>query len=329
VGLATLPLAHFELFRTTEPSVARARVERILSPHRLEIRGEPREVDVRYHYLPLAQTALIYARYGAPVRIDPGVLEDYYLVGVQVSGEARLRWDGGETRANARYASVQSCTRPLVSEWYRGCGKVTAKIERRALESRLAELLDRPLRRPVEFEPTLDLESRPGAGWRRMLGFLLEELTPGSPYLATGASRRAVDEMLILTLLHAQRHNYSDTLAAEARPSSPAYVGRAADLLAGDPARPWSMRELAALSGTSLRSLQSGFLRYRGMTPGQFVRARRLEQARAILRSPRQTERVTDVAFRVGYGHLGRFARDYRARYGESPSRTLARARAH
>jgi AraC-like DNA-binding protein len=32
---------------------------------------------------------------------------------------------------------------------------------------------------------------------------------------------------------------------------------------------------------------------------------------------------VADVAFRWGFGHLGRFAEKYRERYGELPSETL------
>jgi AraC-like DNA-binding protein len=36
---------------------------------------------------------------------------------------------------------------------------------------------------------------------------------------------------------------------------------------------------------------------------------------------------VTAVALRWGFGHLGQFAADYRARFGELPSETLRRAR--
>ncbi len=32
---------------------------------------------------------------------------------------------------------------------------------------------------------------------------------------------------------------------------------------------------------------------------------------------------MTDIATKWGFGHLGRFAAAYRARFGESPSHTL------
>jgi len=39
--------------------------------------------------------------------------------------------------------------------------------------------------------------------------------------------------------------------------------------------------------------------------------------------------RITEIALDAGYEHQGRFARDYKARYGESPARTLARVTGH
>ena len=40
---------------------------------------------------------------------------------------------------------------------------------------------------------------------------------------------------------------------------------------------------------------------------------------------PARRPTVADVAYRWGFTHLGRFAQDYRTRYGESPSQTLHR----
>lgn len=40
---------------------------------------------------------------------------------------------------------------------------------------------------------------------------------------------------------------------------------------------------------------------------------------------PARRHTVAEVAYRWGFAHLGRFAHDYRARYGESPSTTSRR----
>jgi AraC family ethanolamine operon transcriptional activator len=38
-------------------------------------------------------------------------------------------------------------------------------------------------------------------------------------------------------------------------------------------------------------------------------------------------ENVTAIALKWGFNHIGRFSLTYRARFGESPSRTLLRRR--
>jgi AraC-like DNA-binding protein len=55
------------------------------------------------------------------------------------------------------------------------------------------------------------------------------------------------------------------------------------------------------------------------------LRALRLELARKDLAQDGAT--VTSVAVACGFGSLGRFAADYKARFGESPSETLRRGR--
>jgi AraC-like DNA-binding protein len=62
-----------------------------------------------------------------------------------------------------------------------------------------------------------------------------------------------------------------------------------------------------------------------GMTPCHYLRALRLAEARqAFLCIDTPTTSVTEVALRCGFRELGRFAVDYRAKFGESPSDTFA-----
>jgi transcriptional regulator GlxA family with amidase domain len=57
------------------------------------------------------------------------------------------------------------------------------------------------------------------------------------------------------------------------------------------------------------------------------LRTVRLEHVRAELQSVTSVEKISDIAFKWGIVHLGRFAADYRKRFGELPSETLRRAR--
>lgn len=317
------PLADFERFRTHDLHEARRQVALLLSAHALEATHPRARLDVRYHSVELVDTALICAQYGAHVRLDPGALEDFYLVGVPLAGTSTVSCQGRELVTHPGLGSVQSCRQPLRTEWREDCRKLSVKIARPALERRLAELLGQPVRRPVVFELALDLDRDAGRSWRHLLGFVLSELSPRSLYLSSHGARRSLDDMLISALLLAQPHTYSEALRAEPRPAGPRHVRRAEEIIAADPSQPYRMADLAARAGTGLRSLQEGFRRHRGMSPQEFLRLRRLARAREALLHAEPGARVTDIALESGYTHLGRFAREYKARYGESPSHTL------
>ena len=72
----------------------------------------------------------------------------------------------------------------------------------------------------------------------------------------------------------------------------------------------------------SARALQIGFRRVRNTTPMGYLRAVRLALARTEL-ARGGARSVAAVANALEFAHLGRFARDYKARFGEPPSQTL------
>ena len=86
-----------------------------------------------------------------------------------------------------------------------------------------------------------------------------------------------------------------------------------------------SLADIVAAAGVSTRTLQNNFVRYRKMTPMQYLLHIRLEAARERLMADDKDSSVTDVALEAGFKHLSRFASLYRAQYGELPSATLRR----
>lgn len=80
--------------------------------------------------------------------------------------------------------------------------------------------------------------------------------------------------------------------------------------------------------GISRRQLEYAFRAAFALSPLEFIRAVRLNEARRLLtaRGPDGLS-VTRIAMEVGITHLGRFAASYRMLFGESPKDTLQRAR--
>ena len=89
---------------------------------------------------------------------------------------------------------------------------------------------------------------------------------------------------------------------------------------------PIRMKELCRVTGVSERTLQYAFRDECGMTPIEFVRARRLTLARgALLRGRAQRGVVRRVAHEHGFRHFGAFSGEYKLMFGELPSETALR----
>jgi AraC-like DNA-binding protein len=89
-----------------------------------------------------------------------------------------------------------------------------------------------------------------------------------------------------------------------------------------------TVAQIAAVLGVSSRSLQVAFKGFLGVSPLQYLLARRLRFAQREIvggLSGRQKSGITEAAMSHGFDHLSRFAEHYRRLFGELPSQTLRR----
>ena len=86
---------------------------------------------------------------------------------------------------------------------------------------------------------------------------------------------------------------------------------------------------VAAELGWSLRQIQARLQRT-GTTPSMLIREERLELARLRLQHPRWEHRsVANIAHSSGFSNASTFSNAYRERFGERPTDTRERCRAH
>jgi AraC-like DNA-binding protein/tetratricopeptide (TPR) repeat protein len=105
----------------------------------------------------------------------------------------------------------------------------------------------------------------------------------------------------------------------------PRSVRRALQAMRADLERHWTIGELAKIAGVSARTLQRQFRACYGKSPQVVLRDIGFARARQELLQGGAADKVMDVALRCGFAHQGRFAVDYRRRFGETPSQTLKR----
>jgi AraC-like DNA-binding protein len=105
-----------------------------------------------------------------------------------------------------------------------------------------------------------------------------------------------------------------------------AQVGRAIAWIGQNFRERFSIERLAAEVGMSPSSLHEHFRAVTAMTPLQFQKQLRLQDARSLMLV--QDLDATTAAFRVGYESPSQFTREYRRHFGEPPARDIARLRA-
>jgi transcriptional regulator GlxA family with amidase domain len=106
----------------------------------------------------------------------------------------------------------------------------------------------------------------------------------------------------------------------------PSHVLRAESFINLHYEQPISIEDLTKAASISIRALQSGFRKYRGTTPMNYLKEVRLEQTNKLLTRYWPPEKsVTTIALDCGFTHLGKFSRSYKDKFGESPSETLKR----
>jgi TolB-like protein/AraC-like DNA-binding protein len=101
---------------------------------------------------------------------------------------------------------------------------------------------------------------------------------------------------------------------------------RAIEYIRGHVNGTMSIACVVAHSGVPERTLRKHFRTFMAVSPLTFWRQLRFAAARACLVEGSNGTSVTEVAGRFGFGHFGRFAQDYRQRFGETPSETLRRS---
>ena len=95
----------------------------------------------------------------------------------------------------------------------------------------------------------------------------------------------------------------------------PRGVRRVLDAMHANLGRNWRLTDLAAIAGTSGRTLQRQFLSFVGKTPRAALREIGLECARRELLQGTPGLRIMDVALDCGFPHFGRFSIAYRRRW--------------
>lgn len=87
--------------------------------------------------------------------------------------------------------------------------------------------------------------------------------------------------------------------------------------------QPYTLEELAYISGRSLSAFRREFEALFQTTPAKWIQEKRLQKAKELIFSTKLT--IADVCYEVGYENVSHFSRLYKSHFGYNPSETKCR----
>lgn len=177
----------------------------------------------------------------------------------------------------------------------------------------------------LDVDFTRPITPAAGRHWSQTIRYV-ERVVSASPLLDSAPLARRELGWLVNSAVLACFPN--STLGAE--PAS--YVGdapqslrRALEFIDEHVGEAISLNEIAKAARLSPRGVQAAFRRHLDTTPLAHLRSVRMQRAHRDLQiaEPSEGTSVAAVAARWGFTHLGRFAIEYRRRFGINPSQTL------
>jgi AraC-like DNA-binding protein len=293
-------------------------------PLRIEPVGDPDRLRFAADVATLGPITVGEVRYGTDIRLSIGALETAYHVLVPLNGFIRSQHRGSVVLADVTRAVVYRPTGDIELDWPGSCRLLSVKVDRAALEREVDAALDHRVVSPLPLGATFDLVDGPGRTWAALARLLLDELRGPDALASRPRMAARWRDMVVSGLALTVEHPYGEEPAGLQGPHRPRTVKRALDAMNTEPARGWTTHDLAALAGVGARVLQESFRQHVGMPPLTYLRRLRLDGVHGELsRTDPGRVSVSEVAYRWGFTHLGRFAGAYRDRFGETPSQTL------
>ncbi len=266
--------------------------------------------------------------YGTDMHVNIGDLATAYHVLAPLTGTLRSRHRGRVVFADPTRAAVYQPIGDIDLDWPGNCRLLSVKVERSALERELDAALDQRIVSPLVLGASFDLVEGPGRTWAALVRMLHAELCGEDGLAAQPRMAARWSDMLVSGLALSVEHPYGEEPAGMQGPRRPRTVKRALDAMHAEPWRQFTATELAAVAGIGVRVLQDSFRQHVGLSPLSYLRRLRLDGVHSELtRADPWQVTVSEVAYRWGFTHLGRFAGAYRERFGETPSQTLRSTR--
>ena len=311
----------FPLVRASTVEQASREIGQVFSRHELSMHGETEILDARHNQVRLQESSLNVLSYGAGVTIDPGQRGDFYMVQIPLRGSARLESKDEDIAIDTDVLSILQPQGHGRMHWSSDCEMLlfsapSQLVQRRFFNDSAPKHADFALSRNRQ-DPGV------AAWWQAAMDITHNMDRFGSLWLTHRAACASMEEFLLSAFALLMPEEATSTRPER---NNERCVRRAKEYIHAHLDRALTLCEIADHACVSARTLEAAFRRQGEPSPLSYAREQRLKAAHELLCNASRSGRpvgVTEVALNFGFVHLGRFAEQYRKRFGCSPSDTL------
>jgi AraC-like DNA-binding protein len=319
----TLPLlSGHRMIQTREPDEVRAFLRGMGITFDVSARDAQR-LSVCLNSVSLPSMTIGYVDWGAKVSVWSTEANCDYWIVPPIRGDLEVVIGNREIVCRPGRAIVNSPRRVGCIRSDEGSSRLSLRLIGKALTRQLSALLGTPLDAPLELATELNFAQGYGRSIAAYLRQAIADFETDNSALCNPIAASAFEQFIMTALLLSHPHNYSDALQRLDKPIAPRDVKRAIDYIEAHLASAISLGDIVAASGVPGRTLFRHFADHHGVSPLHYLRMARLQKVREALQQAEPEQDVSEIAIRWGFEHLGRFAVEYRRRFGERPSETL------
>jgi AraC-like DNA-binding protein len=240
----------------------------------------------------------------------------YAALTIPIEGRFQIRVGGKYELFTPGMAHVLDPHEMFDSNIIQKCRVLGINIDDKTLEQTWLALTD-GMAQPCRFPATVSMRNPSGRLLFEQAMLIWSELERGSQVIMS--PRISHEAEGFLTALYVNLLSDIDQDKAAAADTSAVY--RVVDYIHAHLEDEVTLADLVSVAAVSERALTRSFRRRMGTSPMCYMKQQRMKSAQKMLLEANAT--VTEVAVQFGFFHLGRFAVDYKAMFGESPSTTL------
>jgi AraC-like DNA-binding protein len=286
-----------------------------------------RQLDLRVNGIYLPSLYIGYIQYGAPAEVRTRPARDDYWLQFPIQDHIEITVARERIACGPDRAAVSSPTRGLLIKTAGRGARINISLNGAALTRQLTGLLGEAPAVPLEFLPSMDITAGYGRGLAQYVRLAVTDFERAGLMPWDGVTTSSFEQFMMCKLLLSHPNNQTRALQIRERSPAPRDLRRAIDYIEANLDAPITIADIAEASRIAGRTLFQYFRDFRGTSPMRYLRDARFERARDALRRAQPGDSVSQLAMRWGFSHFGRFAIEYRKRFGESPSDTLWKRR--